>query len=380
MTLGLLPALGSGMRELSAAGQATRLLEGYLRRYVAAFDRVCYFSYLEESLAEFTNDSPLLAGVEMFTPARRMSRARRAVTMPWAHAAAFRGCDVLRVFQVTGVIPAILANACWGVPYVTTYGFWYGRLSRPGPKRVAKAAIERIGLRRAAAVIVTTEELRARASALARRVELIPNGVDTRLFAPAAGGVEAEGAQQRIVYVGRLSPEKNLSTLVWAVAGLGRRVPVRLVLVGAGPLEAELRAEARAAGVDAEFQGVVDQRRLPAIYASAGAFVLASFTEGHPKVLLEAMSSGLACVASNCPGNRSLVVDGVTGLLFDPNRPDELAECLERVLTDPALATKLGQAARRAVTERYDLAECVSREIALLRSVAGAVASPGRSA
>lgn len=379
MTLGLLPALGSGMRELGAAGQAARLLDGYFHPYVAAFDRVRYFSYLEESLAEFTNDPRLLERVEVFSPARRMSRARRAVTMPWAHAAAFRGCGVLRVFQVTGVIPAILANARWGIPYVTTYGFWYGRLSRPGPKRLVKAALARIGLRRAAAVIVTTEELRARASALARRVELIPNGVDIRLFAPPATGAEARHADRCVLYVGRLSPEKNLSTLVQAVARLGGRVPVRLTLVGAGPLEGELRAEARAAGVDAEFQGVVDQRRLPVIYASANAFVLASFTEGHPKVLLEAMSSGLACVASNCAGNRSLVVDGVTGLLFDPDRPDELAACLERVLTDPALAAKLGQAARRAVTERYDLTACVAREIALLQSVAGAVAASRRS-
>ena len=377
MMLGLLPALGSGVRELAASGQAARLLDGYLHPYVAAFDRVCYFSYLEESLAEFTNDPGLLARVEVFTPVRPMSRGRRAMTMPWAHAAAFRAAGVLRVFQVTGVIPALLANARWGTPYVTTYGFWYGALSRPGPKRLVKAALERIGLRRAAAVIVTTQELRARAAALSRRVELIPNGVDTRLFAPRAvdGGVRPGGP--RVLYVGRLSPEKNLSAVVQAVARLGARVPVRLVLVGAGPLQGELAAEARAAGVDAEFHGVVDQRRLPVIYASAAAFVLASFTEGHPKVLLEAMSSGVACVASNCVGNRSLVVDGVTGLLFDPQRPDDLAACLERVLTDPALAERLGRAARNAVTERYDLGACLAREIALLRSVAGDAASPG---
>ena len=369
MTLGLLPALGGGIRELAASGQVARLLEGYLRQYVDTFERVRYFSYLPESLAEFTNDPRLLERVEVFAPTRRISRGRRAVTIPWAHEAAFRGCDVFRVFQVTGVVPAILAHARWGIPYVTTYGFWYGRLSRPGPKRVVKAALERVGLRRAAAVIVTTEELRARASRFARRVELIPNGVDTGRFTPRARDGASPGAERRVVYVGRLAAEKNLSALVRAVAGLGGRPPIRLVLVGAGPLERELRAEADAAGVDVDFQGVVDQRRLPAIYASADAFVLPSFTEGHPKALLEAMSSGVACVASNCSGNRSLLVDGVTGLLFDASRPDELAACLDRVLMDRPLAAKLGRAAREVVTERYDLAAWVAREIALLKSL-----------
>jgi glycosyltransferase involved in cell wall biosynthesis len=71
------------------------------------------------------------------------------------------------------------------------------------------------------------------------------------------------------------------------------------------------------------------------------------------------------------------MTDGETGLLFDPSRPDELAACLERVLTDRAFAAKLGQAARAVVTERYDLAACVAREIALLRAVAGGVVPGG---
>jgi len=367
MTVGLLPSLGSGIHELASTGQASRLVDGYLRPYVRAFGRVLYFSYLTESLEEFTDDRALLDAVEMLTPERPTSRTRRAIAMPWVHAASFRACAVLRVFQVTGVIPAVLANARFGVPYVTTYGFWYGSLSRPGPKRLVKAVVERVGLKRAAAVIATTEELRVRAAARARRVELIPNGVDTRLFAPGASAAARDG-ERRVLYVGRLAPEKNLATLITAVARLPGRRP-RLVIVGGGPLEGSLRRQAEAEGVGADFRGVIDQRRLPELYASADAFVLASFTEGHPKVLLEAMSSGLACVASDCAGNRSLVTDGVTGLLFDPRRPEELTACLQRVLTDPTLAAALGRAARKSVIERYDLAACVEREIALLRAL-----------
>lgn len=376
MRVGLLPALGGGLGELAAGGQVARLIDGYLRPYVAAFGELTYFSYLRETLAEFTDDPELLARVEMLAPAHPMSRGWRAVTMPWSHGAAFGACAVLRVFQVTGTIPAMVARARFGVPYVTTYGFWYGRLSRPGPKRLLKRVVERAGLRRAAAVIATTEELRADAARVAPHVELIPNGVDTRRFAPARAAPPVAGAPRRVLYVGRLAPEKNLEALVRAAALLAGRVPIRLVFVGAGPLAEPLRRQAREAGVSLELAGVVDQTRLPAVYASADAFALASFTEGHPKVLLEAMSSALPCVASDCAGNRSLVVDGRTGLLFDPARPDALAACLARVLTDATLAATLGRAARQAIVERYDLAACVAREITLLRSLA----RPGASA
>ena len=366
MTVGLLPSLGGGIRALAETGQQSRLLDGYLRPYAGAFGDIYYFSYLPESLDEFTTDRALLERVRVLAPPRPVSRGRRATAMLRAHAGEFRSCAALRVFQITGVIPALLAKARFGVPYVTTYGFWYERLSQPGPKRVLKAGVERLGLRHAAAVIVTTEELRARAILTSRRVELIPNGVDIRLFRPAdaprTGG-------RRILYVGRLSPEKNIKTVLEATltAGAGSTV----VIAGSGPLRADLETQARAQGVPVAFLGVVEQAKLPAVYASSDVFVLASFTEGHPKVLLEAMACGLPCVASDCAGNRSLITDGETGLLFDPHRPEDLAARLRRIFDDPALVARLGKAARAMVAERYDLSALVQREIALVRSVAG---------
>jgi len=124
--------------------------------------------------------------------------------------------------------------------------------------------------------------------------------------------------------------------------------------------------------VTAEFAGVVDHRRLPERLGRADAFVLPSFTEGHPKVLIEAMAAGLPCVASDCPGNRALIDDGQTGLLFDPRREEALVACLDRVLGDPGLAAALGQRARDRAVKDLDLAMLVEREIALLRRVARA--------
>lgn len=366
MRVGLVPALGGGLRALAQSGQQSRLIDGYFRPYARAFDGVSYFSYLPETLAEFTDDVELQGQVRLLAPSAPRARGRRAVEIPFRHAAELRACRALRVFQITGVIPALIARARFGIPYVTTYGFWYAQLSEPGPKRALKAVVERLGLRHAAAVIATTRELAARAGRVASRVELIPNGVDTTRFRPAAAPRPA--GRKRILYVGRLSAEKNLSTLIEATGLLGDGASA--VLVGAGPLRDELREQAQAAGVAAEFTGVLDQRQLPAVYATADVFVLASFTEGHPKVLLEAMASGVPCVASDCAGNRALVVDGRTGFLFDPRAPRALADRLSRVLADPGLARRLADTARAEVVARYDLPALVEREIALVRRVA----------
>lgn len=368
MELGLLPALGGGIAELRKSGQDSRLIDGYLQPYTRAFERVWYFSYLPETLRDYTDDGRLLASVRLLVPRRRWPRLLQALALPLAHRAAFRRCAVLRVFQVTGVIPAIVARALWGIPFVTTYGFWYARLSRPGPPRAAKRFLEAVGLRLAAGVIVPTEDLLnhvARVAGLGR-VHLIPNGVDTSRFAPSA---VRSGSVRRILYVGRLEREKNLATLLVAAARLADRVPLGVTLIGAGSLETPLRAQADALGVRADLPGVVDHRELPARYREADAFVLPSFTEGHPKALIEAMASGLPCVASDCPGNRALIRDGETGVLFDPSSAEALAAALGRVLGDEGRAREMGRRARAAAVREYDLGMLVEREVRLLLEI-----------
>ena len=174
----------------------------------------------------------------------------------------------------------------------------------------------------------------------------------------------------RVLYVGRLSPEKNLETLVAAAAKLAPRLEARLTFVGDGPLRERLRAAAAELGVRLELVPSVDHRELPRFYGAADVFVLPSFTEGHSKVLLEAMSCGLPCVASDIGANRSVLADGDAGLLFDPHDAGALAARLEQVLGQRRLAEDLGGRARQRVLTHYDLSALVAREIDLLRRVA----------
>ncbi|TMK76582.1 MAG: glycosyltransferase family 4 protein [Actinobacteria bacterium] len=370
MVLGLLPSIRGGLGELAKTGQHSRLIEGYLRPYARAFDEVRYFSYLREALHQYVTDTELLARVRLL-PGGAWHPWVYGFLMPIRYAAAFRGCAVLRVFQVLGTLPAVLAKRRFGVPYVTTYGFWYGKLARSRTTRLLRRIVENVGLRSAQAVIVTTPEIEAYISTRidAARIHLIPNGVDTTRFVPVS---RPWRAKKRVLYVGRLSEEKNLDTLIEATAKLLGRFDIGLTLVGEGPLHASLDRSARERRVPVEFIPVVEHGELPRYLQDADAFVLPSLTEGHPKVLLEAMSAGVPCVASDVDGSRAVLTDGETGLLFDPLDACALASHLERLLTDLDLARRIGARARAAVLERYDLSRLVEREIALLIRVATA--------
>lgn len=368
MVLGLLPSIRGGLGELAKTGQHSRLIDGYLKPYARTFEEVRYFSYLRESLHRYTDDPELAGRVRLF-PGGGWHPWLYAFLMPFRYRRQFRGCAVLRVFQVTGVIPAILAKRFFGIPFVTTYGFWYSKLTRSSASQWLRRWVERVGLGMADAVIVPTPELRAHVARKTKdaKVHLIPNGVDTVRFRPLA---RARRPMKNALYVGRFSPEKNLETLIAAAGKLLGRVSFRLTLIGDGPVRDRLEAGARELRVPVEFLPFVDHRELPRFFNEADAFVLPSFTEGHPKVLLEAMSCGVPCVAAARGGNLDIVATGKTGLLFNPEDAGELAECLERVLTQEELARSLAAGARAAVVERYDLAALVRQEINLLTRVA----------
>lgn len=370
MVLGLLPAIRGGLGDLARTGQDSRLIEGYFKPYARAFDEVRYFSYLRESLERFTDDAEVLRTVRLF-PGWPVHPWLYAGLMPLRHGRALAGCAVLRVFQVTGVIPALVTKRRFGVPFVTTYGFWYATLARSRTTQWLRRSVAAMGLAAADGVIVPTEELRAYVASRVdpAKIHRIPNGVDTTRFQPR--GDEGRPAK-RVLYVGRLSAEKNLETLVEALGKLVGRFDLSLVLVGDGPRRDQLVAAARRWAVPLEIRPFLDHRALPAVFAEADAFVLPSLTEGHPKVLLEAMSSGLPCVASNVGGNRAIIAHGESGLLFEPGDPGALAERLERVLGQERYARALGARARAEIVAHYDLATLVAAEIALLRRLAGA--------
>lgn len=375
--LGLLPALGGGLTPLAATGQASRLLGVYFPAYLEKFGRLYYFSYQNESLSDFSTDESLLAGVSVVPKRGRLPYHAYALWMPFAASHELRRCAVLRVFQATGAIPAIIARRRYGIPYAVTYGYRYhafASVERHHVTSLLLRLLEPLALRRAAAVIVTTWELADYVGRIvpADRVHLIPNGVDTTLFSPRRRGRPDMERRKTVLFVGRLSRQKNLLRLVEAVGILSRRHDLRLQFVGSGPMQRELEDAAARQRVCCSFEGVAPHERLPDYLNQVDVFVLPSLVEGHPKVLLEAMSCALPCVVSDCEGNRALIAHETTGLLFEATEVDEMANQIERVLLNRDLGCVLGRAARCHICAGYDLHQLVDREAALLMSLADA--------
>jgi glycosyltransferase involved in cell wall biosynthesis len=190
------------------------------------------------------------------------------------------------------------------------------------------------------------------------KTAVVRMAVDTTRYSPSEEDVDAQATDVlHVLTVGRLVPEKGAPVLVEAVArATARGVPVRLSIVGAGPLSEQLAAQARTAGLDGavELVGPLGQDELPALYRTADVFCLPSFAEGLPVVLMEAMASGLPVVTTAIAGIPELVVDHRTGIVVPAGRADLVADALVELSADPALRRRLGTAGRAAVLARHD--------------------------
>lgn len=371
--IGVLPALGSGLTDLRRTGQHDRLLNYDLHHYARVYDRVYYFTYFQEALADFTQDRLLQEKVVVLPKRGAWPNRLYALLLPLIYSRQFRQCEALRVEQFPGVVPALVARLLYRIPFVVTYGYHYGEVARIAGSRLKPwlyRLLERVVFPRAAGVIVTSREMEARLRAHPSRPRLVyfPNGVDIESFAPTPAPWSPEGPRT-VLYVGRLEREKNVGRLIDALAG-PKEPRVRLVLLGDGSLRESLAARARAVGLEAQFLGVVPHGELPRHYREADCFVLPSLTEGHPKALIEAMACGLPCAASARGGIPSILEDGVTGLLFDPTNPEDIAGAIGRMLTDRVLAERLGAKARAAATSLYDVHVLLAEEVSFVQSCA----------
>ena len=199
------------------------------------------------------------------------------------------------------------------------------------------------------------------------RVEVVPLGVDLAEFRPTPR--RAAGEPFELLMVGRLAPVKAQHVLIDAVEQLrarGRRV--RLRLVGDGPDRGSLERAIAERGLAGEVQllGAQNQTTVRALYHETDAFVLASFAEGVPVVLMEAMATEVPCVATRIMGIPELIRDGVDGLLVTPADAGEIVSAVERLMDDRELAGRLARSGRQRVAERYDLATNDRRLAALL--------------
>lgn len=343
------PYLG-GLEKVVQALAAYRRAQGLEVSVLTALDRLS---------AVGCADGPDPAGA---VPVRRLRSFELAHTaiMPRLPAALLglprRSLIHLHVSQAFLPEAVYAAHLVRGLPYIAHLHLDVGPSGPAGVLLGAyKPLVLRPVLRAAARVVVFTAGQRSAVSARygidPARIAVIPNGVEEKFFNPAR---RLPRARPRLLFVGRLAVQKNIPLLLGALAGISDRFET--TLAGDGELEARLKdLAARLELKNVTFHGRADGAELRDLYRSADIFVLPSEREGMPLVLLEALAAGLPVVATDIPGNRDVIVDGVHGVLVPSGDASALRKALLSVSADLRGYQRMS-AASRGLAAQYSWA------------------------
>jgi glycosyltransferase involved in cell wall biosynthesis len=189
-----------------------------------------------------------------------------------------------------------------------------------------------------------------------QKIQLFPRGIDIQRFHPSKrNGVLEEryqiGAGMKLLYVGRISREKNLQHLEKVFRALAKaRRDVHLVLVGDGPYLSEMKESMK--GLPCTFTGYLEGEDLAAVYASSDLFVFPSTTDTFGNVVLEAQASGIPVIVTDLGGPQENLLPGKTGLVVDSSDPEAFLKAVESLLKEPTRMKQMGRAARQYMEDR----------------------------
>jgi phosphatidyl-myo-inositol alpha-mannosyltransferase len=235
-------------------------------------------------------------------------------------------------------------------PAVATFHAFHARSRLLG---AAAPFLRTVARRLDAAVAVSEAAAEFAAPVAGDGVEIVPNGIDVERWSstqPAAGGLPGG---RILLWVSRLDPQKGFRVAVRAFARLANEFDdLSFVVAGDGRDRGGLDTLTPAVRDRVVMLGAVPNVELPRYHAAADMFVApATGHESFGYVLVEALAAGVPVVASDIPGYREVIHDGVDGLLVPPSDDEALASAIARVLREPKLATALASAGRARAAE-----------------------------
>lgn len=265
----------------------------------------------------------------------------------------YKKVDIIKTNQFRGALWGVVLKCLFGCKLVTRMGYYYNYFK---PLSFRTYCIEKIVFRASDCIIVT--ELNAKAFIEKKYglktgvVQYIANYIDTNIFFHKESVKNID-----VLYVGRLDPRKNLKSLLRAL----KNIPAKIVFVGDGPKRKNLFQIAEDYSMNLRLIKKVENHHLSDYYNQAKLFVLPSFYEGNPKVLLEAMACGCAVIGANVNGINNIIENKVNGYLCETDfRSIRNAIC--EVLKDQRLMKNVGLNAVKYIRKNNALNGLIDKE------------------
>jgi len=375
-TLGVFFTRGVSLRQWVESGLFDReVLIYHVHLDSEFFSKIYWFTYgdNDESQAKELHASGRLSRkIEVVECPRWLRFAGRAgsalysLVLPAIVGNQVSQCDVLKTNQMDGSLPALICSWIWRRQVYVRTGYTLSRIvSKTSPGNWLRHSVayinEFLAFRCASVTSVSSrfdmEYVSQRyGNKITARVEIVGNYVNTELFSPS---VLRDGAADRVLYVGRLAPEKNLANAIVACVAVG----VELDIVGAGVELPHLKEVVAECGARVRWLGVIPNKRLPKLFQKYKYFILPSHWEGLPKSLIEAMSAGLVCIGNNTTGISEIIEDGVNGYLSPSADAVTLAKTLLRALEGDK--ERISYAGRKFICSEFSLEVIAAKEQAI---------------
>jgi glycosyltransferase involved in cell wall biosynthesis len=276
--------------------------------------------------------------------------------------------DILKTNQMNGGWSAVIAKKMYGKPLIARMGYVLSllarKISRLKIKNIFFELIERFVCGNADTVVVSSERdkhyICSKYGIPAEKVKVLYNYINTSFFRP----LNCEKYSDRIVFVGRITYEKNLFNLLEAISACG----FTLDIFGEGKLRRKLEREAEKLNARVNFMGIVPNNELPRILNRYYYYILPSFFDNMPKALLEAMACGLVCIATDIDGINEVIKDGVNGYLARDARPGSLIEAIKKAAQKQN--DLIAKEATQTIYNNFSLEKFIEREKGIINALA----------
>lgn len=358
MKLAVFFTTGIALRDWQTIGNLDRELKPYTR-LSSVFETIYLFTYGGAEDRVFEKSLP--THVKVVPKPRFVPSKLYSFIMPLVHRRVLSSVDIYKTNQMSGSWAAVFAKMLYKKKLVVRAGyellFFLEKQNVGAFKRFVISLLERFAYRSADRICLASrseiEFVKDRFGIDEKKFVYLPNYIDVDLFSPSGIPV----VPKRILFVGRFVEQKNLLNLVKALAG----TDFELVLIGQGALKQAIEEAAAKHRVQAVFKGSMSNEQLPVEIRQAEIFVLPSLYEGCPKTLLEAMSTGVACIGARSPGIEGVIEHGVNGYLAGTS-VDALREGILELHANVELRKKMGENARQTIMKNYTLEKVLATE------------------